>query len=838
MGQAFSPVEQAFSPVGQTFSLPYSSPSIESWFTSRGWSPFDYQRETWRAYLAGQSGLVHAPTGVGKTLAVWLGSVIEFLNGTADSARAHASPEPIRLLWITPMRALASDTVRSLLEPLRDLGLNWTVEKRTGDTPASRKIKQRERLPTALITTPESLSLLLSYPNSRELFATLRCVVVDEWHELLSTKRGTQTELCLARLRAWNPALRTWGLSATLGNLDRAMHALIPADPAPALIQGPDDKRIAIRTILPDSVERFPWAGHLGLRLLEPVLDAINSARSSLLFTNTRSQAELWFRAIVEARPDWLGHVAIHHGSLDRDLRARVEEHLRKGSLRCVVCTSSLDLGVDFSPVDRVIQVGSPKGVARLLQRAGRSGHQPGSVSEVVCVPTNALEIVEFAAARDAAAARAIEPREPLDKPLDVLVQHLVTVALGGGFEENAMFTEVRSAHAYRHLSPEEWAWCLDFVTRGGPSLTLYPQYARVRREQDAFRVASPIVERLHRLGIGTITSDGAMSVRYVNGKSLGTIEEGFISRLHPGDRFVFAGRPLELVRVREMTAFVARARSLRGAVPRWDGGRSPLSTQLSHAVRSKLAHHPRDDAPEMHAIDPLLRLQADWSRVPGPDELLIETLETHDGFHLFIYPFEGRLVHEGLGALAAHRLARHAPRTLQVSANDYGIEWLSADALPMDESAWRSILSPDRLAEDLLACLNSTELTRRQFRDIARVAGLILPGFPGAAKTARQLHASSELFFDVFTEFDPENRLLEQARREVMEQQLEAGRLAAALERLARQRIVTVRLDELSPLAFPLWAESLRTQQVSSETWAARVRKMAATLEARARTP
>ncbi len=956
---------------------------IVNWFASRGWKPFDFQLETWRAYQAGSSGLVHAPTGMGKSLAVWLGPVMEYLSEErpeATLACTRGSSEPLRVLWITPMRALATDTVRSLAAPIADLGLNWSIEKRTGDTSASIKLRQRDRLPSALITTPESLSLLLSYPNAREAFATLRCIVVDEWHELLSTKRGTQTELCLARLRHWTPHVRTWGLSATLGNLDEALNVLVgdslpqrhrdteqcdgivrpltsitsstndppPATPIPSLcpcasvvfrclIRGDEPKRIDVRTILPESIERFPWAGHLGLRLLDKVLDEINTARTSLLFTNTRSQAELWFRAIIEAKPDWMGRIAIHHGSLDRDVRAEVEELLRKGELLCVVCTSSLDLGVDFSPVEQVIQVGSPKGVARLLQRAGRSGHQPGAVSAVVCVPTNALELVEFAAARDAMTTLSIEPRAPLDKPLDVLVQHLVTAALGGGFEAEAMYDEVRSAWAYRHLSREEWGWCMDFVTRGGPSLGAYPRFARVirtptnpravsepppplpagevracppwressraegasaaarfnhndARDLNGIRItpdgsrmigASSIVERTHRLNIGTISSDTSIRVKYVGGATIGTIEESFIARLSPGDRFVLGGKPLELVRVREMTAQVKRAKSLRGAVPRWEGGRSPLSTQLAHAVRAKLTEyssqstalpfpkpgglkgssrgwsesssgtpgklpqsllHPEgvlvsnnNHSPEMRAIAPLLDLQSHWSRLPGADELLIESLESRDGFHVFIYPFEGRLVHEGLGALAAHRLTRQKPRSITVSGNDYGIELLSAEPLPIDEASWRRVLSPDDLLEDLLACLNSTELPRRQFRDIARVAGLIVPGFPGAGKSTRQVQASSELFFDVFTEFDPGNRLLEQARREVLQQQLEIGRTRDSLDRLSKQRVVMVTLDQLSPLSFPLWAEGLRTQHVTSESWTDRVRKMAVALESKA---
>lgn len=805
--------------------------ALAEWFSRRAWTPFGFQLGTWRAYREGRSGLVHAPTGMGKTLAVWLGPVMEHLNTPRP-----AEPEPIRVLWITPMRALATDTTQSLAATAGELGLHWTIEKRTSDSASSVKLRQRDRLPTALVTTPESLSLLLSYPNARELFASLRCVVVDEWHELLSTKRGTQTELCLARLRGWAPTLRTWGLSATLGNIERAAEALVGAGRDALLIRGEACKDIRVRTIIPPDMARFPWAGHLGLRLLGPVLAEVERAATSLLFTNTRMQAELWFRAIIEARPEWMGEVAIHHGSLDRDVRAEVEDLIRAGALRCVVCTSSLDLGVDFSPVDQVIQVGSPKGVARLMQRAGRSGHRPGAASAVVCVPTNALELIEIAAARSAIGANAIEDREPLERPLDVLVQHLVTAALGGGFEEEEMLAEVRSARAYRDLSRDEWRWCLDFVKRGGSALGAYPRFSRVEPGEGGRLFGARSIERMHRLNIGTISSESAIKVKYAGGKVIGTTEEGFIARLRPGDRFVLGGRPLELVRVREMTAEVRRAKDLRGVVPRWDGGKSPLSTELSGAVRRKL--HEEGDEPEMHAVRPLLRIQRTWSRIPTADELLIESIETDEGFHVFVYPFEGRLVHEGLGALAAHRLARERPRTMTVSMNDYGFELLADRPLPTDEASWRRLLSLDSLLDDLLSCLNSTELTRRQFRGVARVAGLIVPGFPGAARSARQVQASSELFYDVFSEFDPGNRLLDQARREVMEQQLEVGRLRSALMRIAGHRMVMVGLERLSPMSFPLWAESLRTQHVSSETWAERVRKMAVRLEEEADEP
>lgn len=815
--------------------------SLHAWIASRGWSVFPFQEETWAAYAAGKSGLVHAPTGAGKTLAVWGGPVIEHLR--EGGARG---PVPIRVLWITPLRALAADTTHALAEPAAALGLPWTIEQRTGDTSASVRARQRERLPTALVTTPESATVLLADPGARERLSTVRAVIVDEWHELLSTKRGTQTELVLARLRAWNPALRVWGLSATLGNLPEAMATLLGPRGATdgVLVHAALPKVTRIDSLIPPTMERFPWAGHLGTRLAEHVAGAIESARTTLLFTNTRSQTELWFRALAAARPEWPGaHLALHHGSIDREVRATVEDRLRAGDLRCVVCTSSLDLGVDFSPVDQVIQVGSPKGVARLLQRAGRSGHQPGATSRVLCVPAHALELVEFAAARRAGAARAVEARTPVRKPLDVLVQHLVTIAMGGGFTEDQLFDEVRATHAFADLTRTEFGWAMDFVTRGGAALGAYPQFHRVSREDgsDRWTVTSPAIARMHKLAIGTITSDTSVAVRFVSGGMLGMIEESFISRLKPGDRFVFAGRTLELVRFRDMTAQVRTSPRKSGAVPQWQGGRTPLSNLLADSVRALLdeARSGTFASAEMEAIRPVLELQRAWSVIPAPDELLIERTVSRYGAHAFIFPFQGRLVHEGLASLIAHRIAAERPVTITATMNDYGIDLLTPEPVEMDESAWRRVLRTEDLLPDLLTCLNSSELARRRFRDVARIAGLIHPGFPGGSgrntKTTRQLQASSELFFDVFAEFDPANLLLDQARREVLEDQLEVARLRAALERLDRHRIVIKDLDSLTPLSFPLWAESLRAQHVSSESWQDRIERMVVRLEAKA---
>lgn len=896
---------------------------IEGWFTSRGWKPFEFQRAAWAAYLRGQSGLIHAPTGLGKTMAAWLGPVAEAVNdaappsslcsdgapagaGGARSRRRRQTTEPLRVVWITPLRALASDTLDSLERPIRDLGLNWSIEKRTGDTSSSVKLRQKDRLPTALVTTPESLSLLLSYPDWRDKFRSLRCVVVDEWHELIGTKRGVQTELALARLRRVIPEMRTWGVSATLGNLEQARDVLLgraavrgelraepyaevpetdtedaeaeqrPGDatnadhgvlslssslvsaasvsgcsPPPALIRGDMPKKLTIATIIPRDPERFPWAGHLGIRAVEEVIDRIDKAgpdSASLLFTNTRSQAEIWFRRLMQLREDWLGQIAIHHGSLDRKVRDQVERLLADGKLRCVVCTSSLDLGVDFQPVDQVFQLGSPKGIARLVQRAGRSGHRPGAESCVVGVPTHSFELVEFAAARDAAMAGEIEARIPLRKPLDVLVQHIVTCACGGGFGEHELLDEVRTTHAFADLTEQEWTWAMDFCRRGGQALTAYPEYARIVEHVDEhgevrWRPAMERTVRMHRMAIGTITAEQALAVKYLSGRTLGSIEEGFIARLTPGQRFVFAGKVLELLKVRGMAVYVRPAKKKSAMVPTWNGGRFPLSSQLARAVRKKLdqARRGEFDCPEMHAAQALLELQKLWSVIPRPDELLVEHINLPGapsggaGSSAFVYPFAGRLVHEGLGALVAYRLSRMRPVTVVSTCNDYGLALQSAAPLGLTEFDWRELLSTTRLLEDLLACLNSTELARRQFRDIARVAGLIMPGFPGQKRTARQLQASSEMFFDVLSEFDPDNLLLSQARREVLESQLEIGRLRTALETLAAQPMTIRTLDRLTPLAFPIWAEHLRAIHLSSEKWSEMVARMALQLEAAA---
>ena len=815
--------------------------SVCNWFNDRHWTVFPFQMQAWQHYLAGHSGLIHATTGTGKTLAAWLGPVAEALAETEQRPTATGN-DALRVLWITPLRALAVDTLHALQEPLKALSLSWSVESRTGDTSAATRRKQQNRLPTTLVTTPESLSLLLTRSDAREQFRNLRAVICDEWHELLATKRGVQVELALARLRRWRPALRTWALSATLGNLPEALAVIappqtrLPAAPA-VMIQGASRKQIVVDSLIPERIERFPWAGHMGLNQLPDVLAAVDQAASTLIFTNTRSQTEAWYHAMLQARPDWAGLIALHHGSLDPATRNWVEDGLRAGQLRAVVCTSSLDLGVDFSPVDRVLQIGSPRGVARLLQRAGRSGHRPGAVSRVTCVPTHAFELIEAAAARDAIAAGQLEGRQPHHAPVDVLCQHLVTIASGSGFDSADLFAEVRTTASYNQLTREEWDWALDFTARGGESLRAYPDYHRLREFEGLWFVGSDRIARQHRMSIGTITSDASLTVQYLGGPTLGTIEESFLAKINPGETFLFAGRTVELVHIRDMKVWVRKApASKQVRIPRWMGGRMPLSTELAHAVRLRLDQAAQGifDGPELTAVRPLLELQARWSEIPRPAELLIEQICSREGFHTLIYPFAGRLVHEGLSALFAWRMSRLQPITFTMSVNDYGFELLSATEPELDRALQQGLLSTDALMDELQQCINAAEMGKRQFREIARVAGLVFQGFPGQPRSARQLQASSGLLYDVFASYDPQNLLLRQAGSEVLERQLEHSRLVRTLQQMQQMQLVRRQPQRFTPLAFPLIVARLR-EKLSSEKLSDRIARMTMQLESAA---
>jgi ATP-dependent Lhr-like helicase len=836
---------------------------VSDWMKSKDRRPFPFQRKVWKSIVAGEDGILHSPTGTGKTLAIWLGAIAAWqaqhsqsqIDAKTEKAQRKTKRvnrnnfEPIQVLWVTPLRALAADTLLALQEPVADLKLPWIVERRTSDTSSSVKTKQKNRLPSCLITTPESLSILLSYPKTQSQFSTLKLIVLDEWHELMGTKRGVQAELGLSRLRTLSPAARTWAVSATIGNVEQAMLTAIgnvadgPAASEGAVgekvatnatvVKAPARRKLSMRSLTPKTIERFPWAGHMGLKSLDAVVEAIDSVGSSLVFTNTRAQAERWYAAILYAKPEWAGKIGLHHGSLDRKKRAWVERELDSGNLRCVVCTSSLDLGVDFFPVEQVLQVGSPKGIARLMQRAGRSGHYPGGKSQLVFVPTHALELVELAAAKDALKQNRIESRIPLTGSLDVLAQHVVTIAAGTTFDAEELYHEVRQTNAFSQLTEIEWQWVLDFVQRGGESLRAYPDFKRVVATEGGLTITDDKIAKRHRMSIGTISSDREVLVQFLKGGKLGTIEERFVSKLKPGDNFLFAGRTLKLVMIRDMTAWVRRAKGKVAALPRWAGGRLPLSSELAEAVREKLGDAKRGkfSGPEMRAIKPLLELQANWSEIPDERSLLIEQVKTRDGFHTFVYPFEGRLVHEGLAAILAWRMSRLQPITFSTTINDYGIELLSPTKPPLEQAIESGLFTADNLLNQIDKSMNAGELDRRQFRDIARIAGLVFGGLPGQGKSSRHLQASSDMFFDVFRDYDPDNLLLEQSRREVLDLQLEHRRLSAAMLRLSRANLILKHPPKPTPLCFPILVDRLR-MKLSSEKLADRIARMTQQLE------
>ncbi|MFL5774560.1 MAG: ligase-associated DNA damage response DEXH box helicase [Flavisolibacter sp.] len=861
---------------------------IKQWLESRGYKPFEYQEETWDHILLNRSGLVNAPTGSGKTFSVFLGSIIQFINEHPQNFRTK-SKNGLQLIWITPLRALAKDIGRAMEEVIEGLGMQWKVGIRNGDTTLSDRQKQKRQMPEILIITPESLHLLLGQKNYPEVFKTLRIIAVDEWHELIGGKRGVQVELALSRIcgiaashelrdstsqpAARNSQLSLWGISATIGNLNQAMEVLLA--PLKLLGQTTEDaviirtklkKNIEILSVIPDEIEKYPWAGHLGIRLAEKVLPILEESRTTLIFINTRGMSEQWYQKLLRIAPELSGLIALHHGSIEMELRTWVEEALHDGKLKAVVCTASLDLGVDFRPVETVIQVGSPKGVARFLQRAGRSGHSPDAVSKIYFLPTHSLELIEAAALKSAVEEQFIESREPMYLCYDVLVQYLGTLAISDGFIPSVIWNEVKSTNCYSELSEEEWQSILYFITSGGNALQQYDEFKKVEVEDGLYKIKSRRIAMRHRLHIGTIVSDAMMKVKFITGGYIGIIEEYFISRLEPGDTFTLAGKQLELVMIKDMNVLVRKSNVKRSLVPSWMGGRLPLSASLGKVLReqferaavmcsprstdhspqktlptnnfpieveSTMVHRPwsMDLPPEITALKPLFLLQNELSHVPKANELLIEQIETSDGFHLFVYPFEGRLVHEAMAALLAYRISRITPITFSIAMNDYGFELLSDQPIPVDDSNVYELFSPDNLMQDIQRSVNSTEMAKRKFRDIAVIGGLIFQGYPGEHKKTRHLQASAGLLFNVFSEYEPDNVLIRQAYQEVFSQQMEEMRLRQMLHRIQRSRIVITFPKRLTPFCFPIKVDSMR-ENLTSEKLEDRVKRMQQQLE------
>ncbi len=803
----------------------------EDWFQSKNWKSFTFQRKTWKAFLDGKHGLLNAPTGSGKTYALWVPIVLQYLKENPDYKTKHK--KGLKAIWITPLRALSVEIQQAAQRFADDLGIGLTVGIRTGDTSQSERAKQKRQMPDLLITTPESLMLLLASKGYDKTFKTLTAIVVDEWHELLGSKRGVQMELALSRLKTVSPKLRIWGISATIGNLEEAQDVLLGMDSEfrknAVLIKAKEKKRIEVRSIIPKKMETFPWRGHLGLHLLEEIIPIINNSKTTLIFTNTRGQCEIWFQKILEKHPEFAGEIAMHHGSIGKETRLWVEQAIRNESLTAVVATSSLDLGVDFAPVETIIQIGGPKGIAKFLQRAGRSNHRPGEPSVIYFLPTHALELVEASALKRAVKEDVVEDRIPYLLSFDVLIQYLVTLAISNGFFPKEIFSEVKNTFCFQGITDEQWNWCLNFITLGSQSLQAYDEYKKVEvTDEGIFKVESRQIAMMHRLSIGTIVSDSMMLVKYVSGGFIGTIEEWFISKMKPGDTFVFAGRTLELVRLRQMVAQVRKSGKRSAKVVSFMGGRLPLSSQMSKILREELqseADHKRN-TPELKALSQIFDRQERESIVPGENEFLIETFKTREGYHTLFYPFEGRFVHEAMSSLLAYRITLLSPITFSLAYNDYGFELLSDQFLNIQNVIDNNLFSSEFLFDDLQKSLNATELARRKFRDIAVISGMVFQGYPNKVIKTKHLQSNSQLLFDVFRDYEPDNLLYLQAYRETFEHQLEEGRLRLALERINSQKIIWKQCEKATPFSFPIITDRLR-EKLSSEKLADRIKKM-----------
>lgn len=795
---------------------------IQNWMSEKGWRPFSFQQQTWERFGNGYSGMVVAPTGFGKTFSVFLAVISDFMNKPESYAKG------LKLIWMTPLRSLAKDIAKAMQEAIDEIGLDWSVGVRNGDTDPKVRQQQTRNMPDILLVTPESLHLLLAQKDNARFFKSLKCLAIDEWHELLGSKRGVMAELALARIRQLQPSLKIWGITATIGNLDEALEVLIPYRIKKTKVISREQKKVDIIPVFPDEVELLPWAGHLGAKLADKVVPLILESKSTIVFTNTRSQSEMWYQLLLEVYPDFAGQIAIHHSSIDAELRIWIEDNLSSGYLKAVVSTSSLDLGVDFKPVDTVIQVGSVKGVARFLQRAGRSGHSPFETSKIYCVPTHSLELIEVAALKEAVRQKVIEPREPLILSYDVLIQFLMSLAVGDGFFPDEIFPVIKGTHAFSEITEEDWKWMIQFLTVGGSALKSYEEFHKINVDDKGLhKVTSRKIAMLHRMNLGVIVSDAMLKVKFISGGYIGMIEEYFVSRLKKEEKFILAGRVLEIAMVKEMTVYVRAAKG-KAMAPSYLGGRLPLSSNLGHFLREKLsdALSAGSREKELKFLHPLLSSQQSVSHIPKADEFLVEIITNKYGHHLFMYPFEGRLVHEVMSALIAYRISRIQPISFSMAMNDYGFELFSDQEIPVTEENLTAILSSENLMQDVISSINAAEMARRKFRDIAVISGMVVQNLPGVQRNNKSLQASAGLIFNVLEDYDKGNLLVRQAYTEVFNQQLEEYRLTEAFKRIAKSKIILKFANSFTPLSFPIKVDSLR-QTLTSEDLDSRIKKI-----------
>lgn len=794
---------------------------IKSWFESKDWQPREFQLKAWKSYLKGENGLIHVSTGFGKTYAGTLAALAEMSLEKVD-------PGGIYILYIAPLRALSGDIIKSIKRPIEELNLPYTVEGRTGDTTASERARQKKNPPSILVTTPESFNLLLISEEYREALKKCRLVVADEWHELMGNKRGVQVQLCLSHLKTIAPKLRVWGLSATVGNPKLAAEVLCGNLDNFSFVSEKVSKEIEIQSLLPDEIDSFPWAGHMGMAMMEKVVGHINLKHSCLLFTNTRNQAERWFAEIIQLRPEWKDLMALHHSSVDRALREEIEDKIKTGELKLVICTSSLDLGVDFPMVERVYQIGSPKSISRFVQRAGRSGHTPHGVPKIFFVPTHALEIFEYLATELAIEKGLKEEISPPELSFDVLAQHMMTLAAQEGLDPAKALQEIRSTYSFKDLKEEEFQSLLDFLTYGGRSLSAYSNYHRLKEFKGKFLIFDKKMLQQHMMNVGTITSDPSIRIRFMKGGDLGSVEESFVGRLKKGDHFVFAGRTLEYVLVRDLTLYVRMAPASSGITAIWGGARLPLSSLLTYHLKEvfELIEKGEFIHPLVSYLSPIIEVQKALSRLPGNSYLLIEEAITREGKHLFIFPFEGRLVHEALASILSVRLSHLTKVTLSFAVNEYGLEILAPADFDFQEFDMKELLSLKNLSLDIQKSLNMTQLAKKQFREIAQVSGLIYQNQARERRTMKNLQMSSSLLFDVFQAYEPDQPLYRQSYDEVKFFQFQEDRLVKVLKQLEGVPFDYYKTSRPSPLAFPLIIERIGSR-VSSETLQERLQRM-----------
>ncbi|REJ57855.1 MAG: ligase-associated DNA damage response DEXH box helicase [Microcystis aeruginosa DA14] len=808
-----------------------------AWFAGRGWAPRSHQLDLLRLAREGRSALLVAPTGAGKTLAGFLPSLVELADKPVRTP-SQAPQEPVgrrppprrrglHTLYISPLKALAVDVARNLYRPTEEMGLSIRIETRTGDTPASKRQRQRADPPDILLTTPEQLALLLASADAPYLFGSLKRVVLDELHALVTSKRGDLLALGLARLFTLAPDLVTVGLSATVkdpADLARFLAPQRPGAPEPAVVIAAAGARPAV-TIL-ETAERLPWAGHSARHAAGELYAAIKAHRTTLVFVNTRSQAELLFQLLWTINEEDLP-IALHHGSLDVAQRRKVEDAMAAGRLKAVVCTSSLDLGIDWGDVDLVLNVGAPKGSSRLMQRIGRANHRLEEPSRAVLVPANRFEVMECRAALEAID-RGAQDTEPLRMgALDVLCQHVLGMAFAGPLDEAALFAEVTAAAPYAALDQTTFQDVIAFVATGGYALKSYERFAKIRKDKKGlWRVAHPSVAQRYRMNVGTIVESPMLKVRMVRsarspsrgpsgplmrgGRVLGEVEEYFIEGLVPGDTFLFAGEILRYEALVENEVYVSRSTAREPKVPAYAGGKFPLSTFLAAGVRRMLS-----DPAEWRKLPPQvaewLELQRAVSVIPGSDQLLVETFPRGDRFHLVAYPFEGRLAHQTLGMLLTRRLERRGLKPLGFVANDYSLSvWGLSDlgaAIRAGELSTAALFDEDMLGDDLEAWLDESQLMKRTFRTCAVIAGLIERRHPGKEKSGRQVTISTDLIYDVLRRHEPGHLLLRAARADAATGLLDIARLGQMLSRI-RGRIVHSDLMRVSPLAVPVMLE------------------------------